>query len=63
MKEVEDVVRKINTEGCIPAIQALIEGNLYPVGGIAIGIALSQVIRGQNFLLDLREADIYNVNF
>ncbi|XP_023331843.1 tetraspanin-5-like [Eurytemora carolleeae] len=43
MKEVEDVVRKINTEGCIPAIQALIEGNLYPVGGIAIGIALSQL--------------------
>jgi tetraspanin-33 len=43
MKEVEDVVRKINTTGCIPAIQAIIQSNLYPVGGIAIGIALSQL--------------------
>jgi hypothetical protein len=43
LKEIEDVMRKINIEGCIPAIQAFIERNLYTVGGIAIAIALSQV--------------------
>jgi len=39
-----DVLEKINTEGCIPTIQALIENNLYTVGGVAIGIALSQLL-------------------
>merc|ERR1719410_1015874 len=34
----------INTRGCIPTIQALIENNLYTVGGVAIGIALSQLL-------------------
>ena len=44
LKEIDDVMRKINIEGCIPAIQAFIERNLYTVGGIAIAIALSQVL-------------------
>ena len=34
---------KINIRGCIPTIQTMIENNLYTVGGVAIGIALSQV--------------------
>lgn len=41
--DIDEVMRKINTEGCIPAIQSMIERNLYPVGGVAIGIALSQL--------------------
>lgn len=44
LKEIDDVMRKINIEGCIPAIQAFIERNLYTVGGIAIAIALSQLL-------------------
>jgi hypothetical protein len=48
LKEIEDVMRKINIEGCIPAIQAFIERNLYTVGGIAIAIALSQVLKINN---------------
>ena len=36
-------MRRINIEGCIPAIQSMMERNLYPVGGAAIGVALSQV--------------------
>lgn len=44
LKEIDDVMRKVNVEGCIPAIQAFIERNLYTVGGIAIAIALSQVL-------------------
>ena len=43
MKDIDEVVSKININGCIQTIQTLIEGNLYTVGGIAIGIALSQV--------------------
>ena len=43
MREIEDVIQKINTQGCIPTITELIMGNLYYVGGIAIAIALSQV--------------------
>ena len=40
----EDVAfEKVNTRGCLPTIQNLIEANLYTVGGVAIGIALSQV--------------------
>ena len=36
-------MRKIYIKGCIPTIQTLIENNLYTVGGVAIGIAMSQV--------------------
>ena len=43
MTAIDDVMRRINTEGCIPTIQSMIERNLYPVGGGAIGVALSQV--------------------
>jgi len=43
MHEVTEVARRINMEGCIPAINELIARNLYPVGGVAIGIALSQL--------------------
>ena len=40
---------KINIRGCIPTIQNLIENNLYTVGGVAIGIALSQVFDLEHF--------------
>jgi len=41
----EDVAfEKVNTRGCLPTIQNLIEANLYTVGGVAIGIALSQLL-------------------
>jgi tetraspanin-33 len=43
-KDIADVMSKINTRGCIETIQGLIENNLYTVGGIAIGIALSQLL-------------------
>jgi len=39
-----EVLSRINIRGCIPTIQALIENNLYTVGGVAIGIALSQLL-------------------
>eukprot|EP00092_Neocalanus_flemingeri_P024378 GFUD01026434.1.p1 GENE.GFUD01026434.1~~GFUD01026434.1.p1 ORF type:complete len:308 (-),score=55.20 GFUD01026434.1:709-1632(-) len=44
LKEEVDVLMKINMRGCIPTIQTLIENNLYTVGGVAIGIALSQLL-------------------
>jgi len=43
-KDIGDVMSKINTRGCIETIQGLIENNLYTVGGVAIGIALSQLL-------------------
>jgi len=39
-----EAVLKINTQGCIPRIQTLIENNLYPVVGVAIGVAVSQLL-------------------
>lgn len=39
-----EAFEKVNTVGCLSTIQGLIEGNLYPVGGVAIGIALSQLL-------------------
>jgi len=44
LKDTADVLMKINIRGCIPTIQTLIENNLYTVGGVAIGIALSQLL-------------------
>lgn len=44
LKDTADVLEKINIRGCIPTIQTLIENNLYTVGGIAIAIALSQLL-------------------
>jgi len=44
LKETSDVLMKINIRGCIPTIQTMIENNLYTVGGVAIGIALSQLL-------------------
>ena len=38
-----EAVERINTRGCIETIEGLITNNLYTVGGVAIGIALSQV--------------------
>ena len=38
------VIEKIHTRGCIPTIQSIINNNIYTVGGVAIGIALSEVI-------------------
>lgn len=43
-KDITEVMAKINTRGCIETIQGLIENNLYTVGGVAIGIALSQLL-------------------
>jgi len=43
-KDIADVMVMINTRGCIETIQGLIENNLYTVGGVAIGIALSQLL-------------------
>jgi len=43
-KDPTDVMLKINMHGCIGTIQTLIENNLYTVGGVAIGIALSQLL-------------------
>jgi len=43
LTEIQEVEQRINRNGCIPTIQSIIERNLYPVGGIAIGIALSQL--------------------
>ena len=40
-----EAVERINTRGCIETIEGLITNNLYTVGGVAIGIALSQVQR------------------
>jgi len=42
-KEAEAVL-KIHIQGCIPKIQTLIENNLYPVVGVAIGVAVSQLL-------------------
>ena len=42
-KDFGKVSQRIFTKGCIPTIQTKIENNLYTVGGVAIGIALSQV--------------------
>jgi len=44
LKDTSDVLMKINIRGCIPTIQTMIENNLYTVGGVAIGIALSQLL-------------------
>jgi len=38
------VIEKIHTRGCIPTIQSIINNNIYTVGGVAIGIALSQLL-------------------
>lgn len=43
-KDKVEVIRRIFTRGCIPTIQTKIENNLYTVGGVAIGIALSQLL-------------------
>ena len=44
LKDPIEVMRKIYIKGCIPTIQTLIENNLYTVGGVAIGIAMSQLV-------------------
>jgi len=40
----KDPGTKINTKGCIPMIQRWFEQNLYTVGGIALGVALAQLL-------------------
>ncbi len=35
---------QIYTQGCIPRIQSFVEQNLYVVGGIALGIAVAQLL-------------------
>lgn len=44
MKDPLEVINLINITGCIPTIQTLIENNLYTVVGVAIGVAVSQLL-------------------
>jgi len=44
MKTAVEALEKINTKGCIPTIQTLIENNLYTVVGVAIGVAVCQLL-------------------
>jgi len=44
LQNFEEVAMKIYTKGCIPTITTMIQNNLYTVGGVAIGIALSQLL-------------------
>lgn len=37
-------VEKINTEGCMIRLRAFVEGNLYMVAGIALGVAIAQLL-------------------
>ena len=43
LKDVE-VTTKINRTGCIQRIKGYVEANLYLVGGIALGVALAQLL-------------------
>ncbi len=38
---------QIHTQGCIPKLQQYVESNLYTVGGIALGVALAQLLGEQ----------------
>lgn len=40
----KEVVKKIHVQGCIPRLQQYFEQNLYTVGGIALGVALAQLL-------------------
>lgn len=39
-----DLISKIYTQGCLQRIQAMAEQNLYVVGGVALGIAVVQLL-------------------
>lgn len=39
-----NVTTRINTQGCVPVIRNYVEGNLYYVAGIALGVALAQLL-------------------
>merc|ERR1712029_640987 len=39
-----NVTTRINTRGCVPIIRNYVEGNLYTVAGIALGVALAQLL-------------------
>ena len=39
-----NVTTRINTQGCVPIIRNYVEGNLYTVAGIALGVALAQLL-------------------
>lgn len=43
-KPYQEVVSKIYTQGCIPVIKTYIEGNQFTLAGIAIGVAISQLL-------------------
>ncbi len=53
MKESE-LITKVYTRGCIPAIQGYVESNLYYVGGIALVVAFAQLL-GEPFLYSYLE--------
>jgi len=40
----EEIDKKIHRQGCIPRLQQYFEQNLYTVGGIALGVALAQLL-------------------
>jgi len=40
---------QIFTQGCIPSLKSYVESNLYTIGGIAIGVALVQLLGKQTF--------------
>lgn len=44
LKKESNIKEKIFTEGCIPKIQDYFEHNIYVVGGIALGVALAQLL-------------------
>ena len=35
--------RRVYTQGCVPTIKVWVENNLYLVGGVAVGVAISLV--------------------
>ena len=50
---------QIFTQGCIPSLKALVEGNLYMIGGIAIGVALVQLLGKPHFISPLYCIEIF----
>lgn len=39
-----DALKKVHTVGCLQSIQRIVEGNLYVVGIVCIGVALAQLL-------------------
>lgn len=39
-----NVTMRISTQGCVPILRNYVEGNLHAVAGIALGVALAQLL-------------------